>query len=129
MGLRQTRTEAHDAVLKGVFIENTLKNHAQEIDNEIRKRQTGAGFQSSFWKKRNFTTKANEMVYTHLKQHRYIDMRTRRNESGIINQKKHYPHHNKVLYGYANNLIRELAYGFVASIKEEMQQLIEQKKL
>jgi len=129
MGLRQDRNKAHDAVLEGRFIEHTLKNHAQAIDNDIARKQTSVGFRSAFWQNRNFETNANLMVYKHTKQHRFIDMRTRRSQDGSVNKKKSYPHHNRILYGQANNLVRELAFGFVATVKEEMAQLIKNKNL
>ena len=128
MSLRADRNAISESVLQGKFIEQTLKKHGETINIEIGKRQASAGFRSAFWSKRNFATKGNTMVYTHLKQHRFIDMRTRKTKSGT-KKKKNYPHHNRILYGQANNLVRELAYGFVTAIKEEMAQLIEKKKL
>jgi hypothetical protein len=129
MSLRSDRKAAHKAMLEGKFVEQSLRKHAKEINVEIRKRQQGVGFRSGFWNNMNFTINNNTMVYRHTKQHRFIDMRTRRKNDGTVLKKKAYPHHNRVLYGHANNLVRQLAFGFVASIREEMQQLIENNKI
>ena len=116
MSLLDNRSETRQAILKGRFIDSVLKKNGREINADIQKRMDAASFRSSFWSNRNFSTSNGVLTYSHLKQHRFIDMKTRQTANGII-RKKHYAIHNKVLFGHANNVIRELSFGFTQSVK------------
>jgi len=120
MSLQLSRKEAHEAVLKGQFVKMVLEENARDIDNAIQ--QKTAGFNSLFWKDRNFSVKGTTLEYSHRKEFRFLDMKTRKTKSGIIN-KKHYSIHNKPIFGHLNNIIRELHFGFTEAIKQEISQL------
>jgi len=121
MRLRESRQATHDAVLQGVFIKNTLEQSGKELDQDIKKRM--GGFNSSFWANRNFSVNGNNtLTYTHLRQHRFVDMKTRETKDGII-RKKRYAIHNKPIFGHLNNIIRQLSFGFTEAVKAEIIQL------
>lgn len=123
MNLRQTRSKTSEDIAKGRFIAAVLKKNARVIDADIQKRINRASFNSSFWSDRSFiVSNDGVMTYKHRPQHRFVDMKTRQTNSGII-RKKRYRIHNNVLFGHANNILRELAFGFTKSIKEELMQL------
>lgn len=122
MSLLTLRSQTSEDIAKGRFISKVLEKNSREIDAEMQKRMNAARFKSAFWRNRNFATNNNVLTYTHLPQHRFVDMKTRQTKDGVIRKKNHRVH-NRVLFGHANNIVRELSFGFVQSVKEELMQL------
>lgn len=124
MSLRAQRNQTKGAILDGRFVDHVLSKNAKILDANIKKGMVG--FQSSFWSQRNFNVSGNILAYTHLKQHRFADMKTRQTKHGRI-RKKHYQIHNKPVFGIASEIVRELTFGFTDALKAELMQLDGQK--
>lgn len=107
-------------VLEGRFINKVLTEESQDINDEISTRMSG--FSTSTSRGRNFVVRDHELTYSHPMRNRFIDMKTRQTEKGKI-KKKNYKVHNNVLFGYANNIVRRLSYGFTEDVKKEMMKL------
>ena len=121
----QSRENLSDQILEGRFIRRVLQDTSKEIDQAQRAYISGRGFENNDWNtKRGFTVTENEMGYTHLKKHRFVDMKTRTSKKGK-NRKKSHPIHNKIIWGHYNNVIKELHFGFTNAIKEELRNLEE----
>ena len=119
----QSRENLSDQILEGRFIRRVLQDTSKEIDQAQRAYISGRGFENNDWNsKRGFTVTQNEMGYTHLKKHRFVDMKTRTSKKGK-NRKKSHPIHNKIIWGHYNNVIKELHFGFTNAIKEELRNL------
>lgn len=121
MSVLAKRSERINEIVQGKFITNSLKNTAKNIDS-LQSKQIG-NFKSDFWDKRSFAVNSNVMTYKHLKQHRYLDMRTRTNKDGSKSKKKSRSIHNKIIWGAYSNLTRELAYGFTEAAIDEIRNL------
>lgn len=122
MNLLEERRKTSEAIAKGQFVTHVLEKNAKEIETETAQRM--ASFDSPFWAMRSFEVSDNEMVYTNLKQHRFVDMKTRQTADGVA-RKKHYAIHNKPIFGHLNNIVRELMYGFTDAVKSKFQSLQE----
>ena len=121
----QSRENLSDQILEGRFIRRVLQDTSKDIDHAQRAYISGRGFENNDWNsKRGFTVTQNEMGYTHLKKHRFVDMKTRTSKKGK-NRKKSHPIHNKIIWGHYNNVIKELHFGFTNAIKEELRNLEE----
>ena len=121
----QSRENLSDQILEGRFIRRVLQDTSKEIDHAQRAYISGRGFENNDWNsKRGFTVTENEMGYTHLKKHRFVDMKTRTSKAGTKKKKSH-PIHNKIIWGHYNNVIKELHFGFTNAIKEELRNLEE----
>ena len=121
----QSRENLSDQILEGRFIRRVLQDTSKEIDQAQRAYISGRGFENNDWNsKRGFTVTQNEMGYTHLKKHRFVDMKTRTSKKGK-NRKKSHPIHNKIIWGHYNNVIKELHFGFTNAVKEELRNLEE----
>ena len=59
----------------------------------------------------------------HLKYQRFLDMKTRTDKKGVVRRKLPYPIHNKVVFGFLNNMIRRLAFCYRESIRNTLNQL------
>lgn len=125
MDLLESRENLSDQILEGRFIRRVLQDTAKDIDQAQRSYISGRGFENSDWNTdRGFTVNQNELGYTHLKKHRFVDMKTRTSKSGK-NRKKSHPIHNRIIWGHYNNVIKELHFGFTNAIKEELRNLEE----
>lgn len=121
----QSRENLSDQILEGRFIRRVLQDTSKDIDQAQSAYISGRGFENNDWNtKRGFTVTQNEMGYTHLKKHRFVDMKTRTSKKGK-NRKKSHPIHNKIIWGHYNNVIKELHFGFTNAIKEELRNLEE----
>lgn len=121
----QSRENLSDQILEGRFIRRVLQDTSKEIDQAQRAYISGRGFENNDWNsKRGFTVTQNEMGYTHLKKHRFVDMKTRTSKKGK-NRKKSHPIHNKIIWGHYNNVIKELHFGFTNAVQEELRNLEE----
>jgi len=117
--LREARNQTHQQIIEGTFIRNTLQKHAHEVDTDIAQTMKKSGFRSYFWNNRSFAVNDNKLTYTHLPQHRFVDMRRRNTKDGSKRKKAH-PIHNRIHYGHLNNLVRELMYGFTKEVQNEI---------
>jgi hypothetical protein len=125
MNVIESRENLSDQILEGRFIRRVLQDTAKDIDQAQRSYISGRGFENSDWNtKRGFTVSQNELGYTHLKKHRFVDMKTRMSTKGIIRKKSH-PVHNKIIWGHYNNIIKELHFGFTNAVKKELRNLEE----
>ena len=121
----QSRENLSDQILEGRFIRRVLQDTSKDIDQAQRAYISGRGFENNDWNsKRGFTVTQNEMGYTHLKKHRFVDMKTRTSKKGK-NRKKSHPIHNKIIWGHYNNVIKELHFGFTNAVQEELRNLEE----
>ncbi|MDN3665635.1 hypothetical protein ACFFU1_16780 [Algibacter miyuki] len=120
MSLLDERTKTANAIAEGRFIAQVLKDESTEIDKDVKSRMNA--FASAFWSKRNFAVNTTTLTYTTLKKHRFVDMKTRQTENGVIKKKRH-EIHNKPIFGHLNNIVRELSFGFTESVKEKFMKL------
>ena len=121
----QSRENLSDQILEGRFIRRVLQDTSKDIDQAQSAYISGRGFENNDWNSaRGFTVTENEMGYTHLKKHRFVDMKTRTTKNGKVRKKSH-PIHNKIIWGHYNNVIKELHFGFTNAVKEELRNLEE----
>jgi hypothetical protein len=115
------RQKSENSILEARFIRQKLQETANEIDREQRKRM--AGFNSSFWNQRTFNVTDNEMELSHLKVHRFVDMRNRTLKDGTKKPKKSYAIYNRIVMGNYSQLTKELAFGFTEEIKNQLRNI------
>lgn len=123
MSLISERNKRLDEVLKGKFIHSKLEETSKEI--EALQRKEIASFNSSFWNNRSFRVSNGQLIYTHDKRHRYLDMKTRANKTGSKKKKKSRSIHNKIIWGQYNYLIRELSFGYTEAVKNNIKNIEE----
>lgn len=122
MGLLQDRTNPDD-ILKGRFVRKVLQGAAADIKKAQDSYFSSRGFNmSNGWNDRTFNITDNALDYSHLKKHRFVDMKTRE-VKGQKKSKKSHKIHNKIFWGHYNNIIRELSFGFSEEIKEELRKM------
>ena len=116
MNLLDTRTDS-DKVIEGRFVKHTL----EEAGRKLLQAQGNAmtGMRSAFWQNRSISVTDNVMKYQHLKQHRYLDMRTRAQADGTKTKKKSRVIHNKIVMGHYAGIVKELSFGFTDAIKQQ----------
>ncbi len=114
MSLIDKRENLSDQILERRFISKVLQGTSKDIDQAQRKYISGRGFENNDWK--------NTLGYTHLKKHRFVDMKTRNTKTGNKRKKSH-PIHNRIIWGHYNNVIKELHFGFTNAVKEELRNL------
>ena len=123
MSLRQKRNQISDDVTKGKFISNVLKEEGTEINLAIDKSMASSGFTSTFWNDKSFTVKNNNTLeYRHKKQHRFVDMKTRKTNQGSIRKKRHVIH-DKIIYGHLNNIARQLSFGYTQAVIDDIKKI------
>jgi hypothetical protein len=119
----ESRENLSDQILEGRFIRRVLQDTSKDIDRAQRKLISGRGFENSDWNTdRGFTITTDTLEYSHLKKHRFVDMKTRVSSKGKKSKKSH-PIHNRVIWGHYNNVIKELHFGFTNAVKEELRNL------
>ena len=125
MSLAQTRDKFSTDIIERRFIKKTLQDVGKDIDKAQRNYMSSRGFENNDWfSDRGFKVSDGEMEYTHLKKHRFVDMKTRTSKSGTKRKKSH-PIHNKIIWGHYNNVIKELHFGFTNAVQEELRNLEE----
>lgn len=125
MSLLQSRENLSQQILERRFIRRVLQDSSKDIDKAQRNYMSGRGFENNDWfSGRGFQVTENELGYTHLKKHRFVDMKKRTSKKGT-NRKKSHPIHNKIIWGHYNNVIKELHFGFTNAVKEELRNLQE----
>ena len=127
MSILDRRAKVADAVIKDRFIRQQLDEESKEIDKAQDSLIVRRGFRSNEWGKRSFAVGNNQLTYTHLPRHRFVDMRTRQTDKGKI-QKKFHPIHNRILFGHFNNIIKRLHFGFTTAVREELARDLDQSK-
>lgn len=120
MSLRKQRNDTREAILEGRFITHVLKKVGDDMNADIDKRISG--FSSSFWVDKTMTTNKNVLTYRHQREHRFIDMRSRKSLRGN-RRKRFYAIHNRPIYGHANEIVKELTVGFTDGVREQMKQM------
>jgi len=123
MPLAENRENLSDQILQGRFIRRVLGDTSKDIDKAQRSYMSGRGFENNDWYSgRGFVVSENTLGYTHLKKHRFVDMKTRTSKKGR-NKKKSHPVHNRIIWGHYNNVIKELHFGFTNAVKEELRNM------
>lgn len=123
MSLLDSRQQTAEAILQGRFIRSVSQDTAKDIDEAQRKYMSNRGFESNGWfSGRSFIATDDGFGYTHLKKHRFVDMKTRTSKKGTQRRKVH-PIHNKIIWNHYNNLIKELHFGFTEAVKEQMRNM------
>lgn len=118
--MRQDYNRTTD-ILERRFIRRKLQETADEIKKESSSRMSS--FSSAFWNNRSFNISDTELDYQHLKVHRFIDMKYRKDSKGVSRKKRSYAIHNKIVMGNYSQLTKELAVGFTESVKNELRKL------
>jgi len=114
------RERISEDVLKGRFTSQVLREESQNIDSAQESLMSRRGFRSDeFYGGRSFEVNGNTLEYTHLGKHRFVDMRTRDSREGK-KKKKNHPIHNRILFGHANNIIKQLHFGFTNAVKAKL---------
>ena len=125
MSLLDSREQLSDQILEGRFIRKVSQTMAHDLDLAQSNFMSSRGFESEDWYSgRGFVATESGLDYSHLKKHRFVDMKTRTSKKGIKRKKAH-PVHNRIIWGHYNNLIKELHFGFTAAVKEELRKLEE----
>lgn len=121
MSLLDRRKGISEAILKDRFIRQQLEQESVLLDANITSVMTRRGFRSSDWydKRSSKVEGNNTMVMRHKPKHRFADMKTRNTQRGKI-KKKSAAIHNKPIYGFLNNVIKRLHFGFTRAIQEEL---------
>ena len=102
------------------FISRVLLEESQDMDQAQRRIMSSRGFSDGkMYNERKYSIQETELVYEHLPEHRFVDMSFRNTSSGKIRKKSH-PIHNRVLYGFANNIVRRLTVGYTTVVKKMM---------
>lgn len=110
-------------ILEGRFIRRVLSDAGKDIETAQSKQMSNRGFESNNWYSgRSFVVQESTLDYTHLKKHRFVDMKTRNTKHGKIKKKSH-PIHNKIVWGHYNNIVKELHFGFTNAVKEELKNI------
>ncbi|GAB3708711.1 hypothetical protein GCM10028861_00570 [Flavobacterium koreense] len=123
MNLLERRQNRAEEILQGKFIRKVLEETSRDIQKIQNQRMSS--FSSDFWNNRQFKVSDGQLVHTHDKRQRFVDMRTRTDKNGNKYKKKSYAVHNRVIWGQYNNLTRELAYGYTDAVKAELFKLEE----
>lgn len=125
MDLLKSRENFSDQILEGRFIRRVLQDVSKDIDSAQRNYISSRGFKSGNWNSgRSFTVYETTLGYSHLKKHRFLDMKTRTSKTGK-KKKKFHPIHNRIIWGHYNNIIKELHFGFTNAVKEELRNMQE----
>lgn len=123
MNLAESRERFADDILERRFIRRVMRDSSKDIDQAQRKYISSRGFDNENWNSsRGFIISDDGMEYSHLKKHRFVDMRTRNTKKGKQRKKSH-PIHNRIIWGHYNNIIKELHFGFTQAIKEELMKI------
>lgn len=123
MSLINTREQFSDAILEGRFIRKVSQTMTQVIDKAQTAYMSSRGFESDNWYSgRGFVATETGLEYSHLKKHRFVDMKSRNSSKGKVRKKQH-PVHNRIIWGHYNNMIKELHFGFTHAVQEELRKL------
>ncbi len=123
MSLIQTRERFSDSILEGRFIRKVMQSTGTDIEHAQKAYMSSRGFESDNWYSgRGFVATTNSLEISHLKKHRFVDMKIRNTPKGKVRKKQH-PVHNRIIWGHYNNVIKELHFGFTHAVQEELRKL------
>lgn len=123
MGLIDTREQFSNDIVEKRFIRKVSQDMNHDIDQAQTAYMSSRGFETENWYSgRGFVATESGLEMTHLKKHRFVDMKTRTSKKGT-NRKKAHPVHNRIIYGHYNNMIKQLHFGFTHAVQEEMRKL------
>jgi hypothetical protein len=123
MSLLDSRQSTADAILQGRFIRSVSQDTAKDIDQSQRKYMSSRGFEGNDWYSgRSFIATTDGFEYTHLKKHRFVDMKYWNTKKGRTKRKPH-PIHNKIIWNHYNNMIKELHFGFTEAVKHQLRNM------
>lgn len=121
--LERRKASQENIILERRFIRTVLREEGNNILAQQTKKMNRSGFTSrELFADRKIDATDTVLSFDHLMKHRFIDMKRRRTKDGVVN-KKNYAIHNRLLYGYANNIVRRLSFGFTESTREIMRGL------
>lgn len=124
MSLLDSRQSTVDAILQGRFIRSVSQDTTKDIDQAQRKVMSGRGFENNDWYSgRSFIATETGFEYTHLKKHRFVDMKIRTSKKRGRIKKRSHPIHNRIIYGHYNNIIKEMHFGFTEAVKHKLRSL------
>ena len=125
MNLLESREQFSDQILERRFIRKVSQTMAQDIDQAQSAYMSSRGFESENWYSgRGFVATESGLEYSHLKKHRFVDMKVRTSSKGT-NRKKSHPVHNRIIWGHYNNMIKELHFGFTHAVKESLRKMVD----
>lgn len=120
MSLLDSRKSTEDLILQGRFIRSVSEEVIKDIDQAQKKYMSSRGFERNEWfTKRSFKASDEGIEYTHLKTHRFVDMKIRNSKKGRKNRRNH-PIHNKILWEFYNSFIKQMHFGFTESVKHKL---------
>lgn len=123
MSLIETREQFADAILEGRFIRRVSQTMTQDVDKAQTAYMSSRGFESDDWYSgRSFVATETGLEFSHLKKHRFVDMKTRNSAKGKKRKTQH-PIHNRIIWGHYNNMIKELHFGFTHAVQEELRKM------
>jgi type II secretory pathway component PulJ len=123
MSLIETREQFSDAILEGRFIRRVMQTTATDIDQAQTAYMSSRGFETENWYSgRGFVSSTDGLEISHLKKHRFVDMKNRNTKNGKVRKKQH-PVHNRIIWGHYNNIIKELHFGFTHAVQEELRNI------
>lgn len=121
MDLLQTRqTTNRNDILENRFIGLIIQEEAAALDASQVKLMSSRGFSTDkFYNARGFQVlDGNKLQYTHPKELRFIDMKSRSTKSGEKTKKKSHAVHNKPLFSMVNKMLRRLQFEFTDKTKQ-----------
>ncbi|HLS11792.1 MAG TPA: hypothetical protein VK050_06485 [Flavobacteriaceae bacterium] len=120
MSLLDKRSDNSD-FLKLAFTKKILKEEAKNIESKQTQVMAKNRFESAGWYAfREYSANDTTLRYTHTPEHRFIDMKSRKTKKDGKKKKKHYPIHNRILFGHMNNIIRRLQFEYTDGIKKQL---------
>tara|TARA_R110002050_G_scaffold208996_2_gene345069 strand:- start:999 stop:1376 length:378 start_codon:yes stop_codon:yes gene_type:complete len=118
--LERRKASQENLILERRFIRTVLREEGDDMMSQQTKKMNRSGFTSrELFADRKIDATDTVLSFDHLMKHRFIDMKRRRTTTGVV-KKKSYAIHNRLLYGYANNIVRRLSFGFTESTREIM---------
>ncbi|MDM1529001.1 hypothetical protein [Myroides odoratimimus] len=106
-------------LLKSRFVGRVMADAGAEMEKDINRVISSNAFSDPKWSKRNIATSDTGLVYSHLADHRFVNMK-RNTINGKSVKRRSYPIHNQIVMSHYNNIISELKYGFTTAVKEEL---------
>lgn len=105
---------------KNQFTSRILLEESKNIDDAQREVMNSAAFSSRLMlNDRRYNINDGTLTYFHRPQHRFTDMSVRNTKAGRIKKIAH-PIHNKILFGFANNIVRRLSFEYTSNISKNI---------
>lgn len=124
MNILEKRDQNHEDILKRRYTKKVLTGVSKDIDDAQRSLMKNRGFENQDWyNNRGFVIDETSLEYSHMKKHRFVDMKVRKTKDGGSVRKKSHPIHNRIIWGHYNQIIKELHFGFTDAVKAQMNTL------